>query len=68
MILISLAERPGSVKKRAQLMDACYEGNVYVSDRTIDSHVRNIRSKIRSVDEDAEPIKTVHGLGYKLSV
>lgn len=66
MILISLAERPGSVKKRAQLMDACYEGNVYVSDRTIDSHVRNIRSKIRAVDQGAEPIKTVHGLGYKL--
>ncbi|PVZ50466.1 response regulator transcription factor [Thalassobacter stenotrophicus] len=68
MILISLAERPGAVKKRSQLMDACYEGNVFVSDRTIDSHVRNIRSKIRAVDQEAELIKTVHGLGYKLVV
>lgn len=68
MILISLAERPGTVKKRAQLMDACYGGNVFVSDRTIDSHVRNIRSKIRHVDPVAEPITTVHGLGYKLAV
>ena len=49
-------------------MDACYEGNVFVSDRTIDSHVRNIRSKIRAVDQEAELIKTVHGLGYKLVV
>lgn len=68
MILISLAERPGAVKKRAQLMDACYDGNVFVSDRTIDSHVRNIRTKIRAVDQKAEPISTVHGLGYKLAV
>ena len=68
MILMSLAERPGTVKKRAQLMDACYDGNVFVSDRTIDSHVRNIRSKIRDVDQTAEPITTVHGLGYKLAV
>lgn len=68
MILMSLAERPGTVKKRAQLMDACYDGNVFVSDRTIDSHVRNIRSKIRDVDQTAEPITTVHGLGYKLAI
>ena len=68
MILMSLAERPGTVKKRAQLMDACYDGNVFVSDRTIDSHVRNIRSKIRHVDQAAEPITTVHGLGYKLAI
>lgn len=68
MILMSLAERPGTVKKRAQLMDACYDGNVFVSDRTIDSHVRNIRAKIRDVDQTAEPITTVHGLGYKLAV
>ena len=67
MILISLAERPGAVKKRSQLMDACYDGHVFVSDRTIDSHVRNIRSKIRNVDQTAEPITTVHGLGYKLA-
>ncbi len=67
LLLISLAERPGAVKKRDQLMDAAYDGSVYVSDRTIDSHVRNIRQKFKTVDANADPISTVFGLGYKLN-
>lgn len=67
LLLIALAERPGTVKKRDQLMDAAYDGTVYVSDRTIDSHVRNIRQKFKSVDPSADPIATVFGLGYKLN-
>jgi two-component system, OmpR family, response regulator ChvI len=65
LLLISLAERPGTVKKRGQLMDAAYQG-MSVADRTIDSHVRNIRKKFKDADAKAELIKTVHGLGYKL--
>jgi two-component system response regulator ChvI len=68
MLLISLAQRPGTVKKRDQLMDAAYQGSVYVSDRTIDSHIRNIRKKFNSVDPKAEIIVTVQGLGYKLKI
>ena len=68
MLLISLAERPGTVKKRNQLMDAAYEGSVHVSDRTIDSHIRNIRKKFSEVDSAVDLIGTVQGLGYKLKV
>ena len=68
MLLISLAERPGAVKKTQQLMDAAYDGSVHVSDRTIDSHIRNIRRKFSQVDEKADLIGTVQGLGYKLKV
>ncbi|MDA9613020.1 response regulator transcription factor [Paracoccaceae bacterium] len=68
MLLISLAERPGMVKKRNQLMDAAYEGSVHVSDRTIDSHIRNIRKKFSEVDSAVDLIGTVQGLGYKLKV
>ena len=68
MLLISLAERPGAVKKRDQLMDAAYEGAVHVSDRTIDSHIRNIRRKFTDIDDKVDLIGTVQGLGYKLKI
>ena len=68
LLLISLSERPGAVKKRQNLMDACYDGTVYVSDRTIDSHIRNIRAKFRASDDGADLIGTVQGLGYKLKI
>jgi two-component system response regulator ChvI len=68
MLLLSLANRPGLVKSRSQLMDAAYDGTIYVSDRTIDSHVRNIRNKLKQVDPTCDIISTVHGLGYKLKV
>ena len=56
------------MKKRQNLMDACYDGTVFVSDRTIDSHIRNIRAKFRAIDEEADIIGTVQGLGYKLKI
>jgi len=67
LLLISLAERPGIVKKRQQLIESCYDGT-YVSDRTVDSHVRNIRAKFKDLDEEADIIGTVQGLGYKLKL
>ena len=66
LLLADLAERPGLVKSRSQLMDAAYAGAIHVTDRTIDSHVRNIRQKLKSSDEECSIIATVHGLGYKL--
>jgi two-component system OmpR family response regulator len=66
-LLRTLMRYPGKVYSRQQLMDGAYEGNVVVSDRTIDSHVRRVRSKFADVDPEARPIETVHGLGYKLT-
>ena len=68
MLLVSLAKRPGMVKNRSQLMDAAYDGTIYVSDRTIDSHIRNIRNKLKTTDSTCDIISTVHGLGYKLNI
>jgi two-component system OmpR family response regulator len=64
-ILRVLAGRPGKVFSREALMDSAYDDRRFVSDRTIDSHVRRLRSKLAAVG--AAPIETVHGLGYKLA-
>ena len=66
LLLISLSERPGAVKKRQNLMDACYDGTVFVSDRTIDSHIRNIRAKFRVLM--GQILSDGSGLGYKLKI
>ncbi len=60
-----LAARPGVVFNRDQIMDAAYTDNIHVSDRTIDSHVRNIRAKFATAG-CASVIETVHGVGFKL--
>lgn len=64
-VLSALLERPGVVLSRAQLLQRAYAEDLHVSERTLDSHVRRIRSKFRSVGGD--PIATVHGVGYKAS-
>lgn len=64
-MLRTLLERPGKVCSRDHLMDAGYELHKIVSDRTIDSHVRRLRAKLAAVG--ADPIETVHGIGYKLN-
>lgn len=64
-LLRALAERPGKVFSRDALMDRAYALDHYVSDRTIDSHVRRVRAKFQAVG--GAPVETVHGLGYKLS-
>ncbi len=63
-ILRTLLARPGKVCSRDHLMDQAYELHKVVSDRTIDSHVRRVRSKFAAIG--ADPIQTVHGIGYKL--
>ncbi len=65
MILEALAQRPGFVKSRDQLMDAAYHDDVYVDDRTIDSHIKRLRRKFRQVDKDFKAIETLYGVGYR---
>ena len=65
LILQSLAQRPGYVKSRDNLMDAAYDDQVYVDDRTIDSHIKRIRKKFRQVDDNFDGIETLYGVGYR---
>ncbi len=65
MLLQALAQRPGIVKSRDQLMDVAYEDQVYVDDRTIDSHIKRLRKKMRNVDDEFAAIETLYGIGYR---
>jgi two-component system response regulator ChvI len=65
MILEALAQRPGVVKSRNQLMDIAYQDDIYVDDRTIDSHIKRLRRKFRAVDEGFKGIETLYGVGYR---
>ena len=65
LLLQSLAQRPGFVKSRDNLMDAAYDDQVYVDDRTIDSHVKRMRKKFRQVDPEFDSIETLYGVGYR---
>ena len=67
MILEALAQRPGIVKTRNQLMDAAYHEDIYVDDRTIDSHIKRLRRKFRQVDPEFDAIETLYGAGYRFS-
>src|SRR5690606_20827221 len=64
-ILQALAQRPGYVKSRDQLMDAAYDDQVYVDDRTIDSHIKRLRKKFRDIDDNFDSIETLYGVGYR---
>jgi two-component system response regulator ChvI len=65
LILQTLAVRPGVVKSRNALMDAAYDDQVYVDDRTIDSHIKRLRKKFKMVDDDFDMIETLYGVGYR---
>jgi two-component system, OmpR family, response regulator ChvI len=65
MILEALAQRPGVVKNRNQLMDVAYQDDIYVDDRTIDSHIKRMRRKFRAADPDFKGIETLYGIGYR---
>ena len=67
MILEALAQRPGIVKTRNQLMDAAYQDDIYVDDRTIDSHIKRLRRKFREVAPDFNAIDTLYGAGYRFN-
>jgi len=65
LILHALALRPGVVKSRDALMDAAYDEQVYVDDRTIDSHIKRLRKKFKMADDDFDMIETLYGVGYR---
>ena len=65
LILQALATRPGYVKSRDNLMDAAYDDQIYVDDRTIDSHIKRVRKKFRQVDKSFDSIETLYGVGYR---
>jgi len=65
LILKALAQRPGHVKSRDQLMDAAYGESVYVDDRTIDSHIKRLRKKFKAIDDDFQQVETLYGVGYR---
>lgn len=65
LLVKALAQRPGHVKNRDQLIDMAYGENIYVDDRTIDSHIKRIRKKFKAVDDDFDHIETLYGIGYR---
>jgi len=65
VLLQALATRPGVVKSRNALMDAAYDDQIYVDDRTIDSHVKRMRKKFKQVEESFDKIETLYGVGYR---
>lgn len=65
LLLLTLAARPGHVKSRDQLIEAAYGDNIYVDERTIDSHIKRIRKKFKKLDDDFDKIETLYGIGYK---
>jgi two-component system response regulator ChvI len=67
LILEALATRPGVIKSRNQLMDAAYPDDVFVDDRTVDSHIKRLRRKFRASDPDFAAIDTLYGAGYSFT-
>ncbi|CAM4089218.1 Transcriptional regulatory protein ChvI [Novosphingobium lubricantis] len=67
LILEALATRPGVVRTRNQLMDIAYHDDVFVDDRTIDSHIKRLRRKFRAVDPGFGAIETLYGAGYSFA-
>jgi two-component system response regulator ChvI len=65
LLVKALAQRPGHVKNMDQLIDMAYGENIYVDDRTIDSHIKRVRKKFKQVDDDFNHIETLYGIGYR---
>jgi two-component system, OmpR family, response regulator ChvI len=65
LLVKALAQNPGHVRNREQLMNSAYGEHIYVNDRTIDSHIKRVRRKFKSVDQGFEQIDTLYGVGYR---
>ncbi len=65
LLVKALAVHPGHVRNRDQLIDMAYGENIYVDDRTIDSHIKRVRKKFKKVDENFDKIETLYGVGYR---
>ena len=67
-LLAALLQRPGAVLTRTQLMDRVWEDALESGDRTVDTHVKTVRAKLREIDPASDPIRTHRGMGYSLEV
>src|SRR5688500_12528980 len=67
-LLAALLHRPGAILTRAQLMDRVWGHDTETSDRTVDTHVKTLRAKLKEIEPDTDPIRTQRGLGYCLQV
>ena len=67
-LLKTMLEHPGRIYNRQQLMNRIYSDNRIVSDRTIDSHVKKLRQKLKTLDADTEYVHSVYGIGYKFEI
>lgn len=65
-VLEALLQRPGAILSRAQLMDRGWDSAADSADRTVDTHVKTLRAKLRAAGASGEPIRTHRGLGYAL--
>jgi two-component system response regulator ChvI len=65
LLVKALASRAGHVRSRDQLIDMAYGENIYVDDRTVDSHIKRIRRKFKKVDDEFDRIETLYGVGYR---
>ena len=65
LLVKALAGHPGHVRNRDQLIDVAYGENIYVDDRTIDSHIKRVRKKFKKIDEKFDRIETLYGIGYR---
>lgn len=67
-LIKTLVATPGRVFARDQLLDLLYEDNRVVTDRTVDSHIKNLRRKLEHIAPNEEPIRSIYGVGYKLDI
>ena len=67
LLLAELLRRPGAILTRAQLLDRAWDGALESGERTVDTHVKTLRGKLRAVDPGADPIRTQRGVGYSLA-
>lgn len=65
LLVKALVSRPGHVRNRDQLIDMAYGQNIYVDDRTVDSHIKRLRKKFKKIDETFDKIETLYGVGYR---
>lgn len=65
LLIKALAQNPGHVKNRDQLIDLAYGENIYVDDRTVDSHIKRLRKKFKNIDSSFDQIETLYGIGYR---
>lgn len=67
-LLSELLRRPGAILSRAQLLDRAWDGDSDSADRTVDTHIKTLRAKLRAIDPAIDPIRTHRGVGYSLDI